>query len=326
MTRNLTSIIRESDAHQSLIRFLCERFTYHTCAEWTTLIQEGRVRINQLPVLSETLLEPGNSLTYDASCIREPPVNSQYRIILDDPLFLAIDKPGNLPCHPGGRYFNHTLWAMLKKEHNLPNPIFVNRLDRETSGVILVAQTPRAAKTLCQQFRAHTVTKRYTVLVEGCFPPQMQAQGWLVQDTHSIIRKKRAFLPAENSASPPLPTAEWSETSFERTALHNGFSRVEVQPHTGRLHQIRATLLSLGFPVVGDKLYGVDETFFLKFCQDTLTDADRALLRLPRQALHAHSLTFCHPQTGILTELTAPLPQDMTALIPQPSEVPLPDC
>ena len=96
-----------------------------------------------------------------------------------------------------------------------------------------------------------------------------------------------------------------------------GFSAVTALPLTGKLHQIRATLLSLGYPVVGDKLYGVDETLFLKFCEDALTGADWGRLRLRRQALHAAYLRFRHPRYGALTEAVAPLPDDMSALLPK---------
>lgn len=92
--------------------------------------------------------------------------------------------------------------------------------------------------------------------------------------------------------------------------------RVDGSARTGRLHQIRATLASLGFPVVGDKVYGVEETLFLRFCRDELTGEDRARLHLRRQALHAGYLKFRHPRFGALTELLeAPLPADMAGLI-----------
>lgn len=113
----------------------------------------------------------------------------------------------------------------------------------------------------------------------------------------------------------PEKEAEWAETVFERVHVCDGFSVVTALPSTGRLHQIRATLFSLGYPVVGDKLYGLDETLFLRFCEDALTDADRRRLRLPRQALHADYLRFHHPRFGALTELTAALPADMAGLI-----------
>ena len=314
MTREMTFTIREKDAGKTLVAFLVARFTYHDSEEWSRLISEGRVRVNGYATVPAVMLKPDDVLRYDASDIPEPPVDETFGVVSDDPMLLVVDKSGKLPCHPGGRYFNHTLWAFLKARYGLEDPVLVNRIDRETSGLVLVAKVPEAAHNLWKQFATHKVVKRYTVFVEGEFPERLDASGWLCVDPASAIRKKRRFLPAAAGSSAPEKEAEWSETAFERVRLCDGFSVVTALPRTGRLHQIRATLLSLGFPVVGDKLYGVDENLFLKFCEDALTEEDRKRLRLRRQALHAGYIQFRHPRFGALTELTAPLPQDMSAL------------
>ena len=318
MTREVRFPIPEKDAGKSLAGFLAGRFTYHTEEEWRGLIREGRVKVNGASAEAERLLSAGDALSYDVSGMPEPPVDAAFRMVSDDSQLLVIDKPGNLPCHPSGRYFNHTLWALLKERCGLASPVFVNRIDRETSGLVLVAKTPEAAHNLQKQFAAHTVTKRYTVLVEGEFPERLDAAGWLAHDPHSVIRKKRRFIPATEPGENPVSPegAEWAETAFERERLCGGLSVVTALPRTGRLHQIRATLRSLGYPVVGDKLYGVDETLFLRFCDGALTADDHARLRLSRQALHAGALRFRHPRFGAWTEMTAPLPPDMAALCP----------
>ena len=315
MTREMIFTVREKDAGRALAAFLAARFTYHAREEWARLIDEGRVRVNGRAAAPEAALRTGDVLRYDAADIPEPPVRTDYGIVSDDALMTVVDKPGNLPCHPGGRYFNHTLWALLKERQGLQEPVFVNRLDRETSGLVLVAKTHESAQNLCKQFAAHKVVKRYTVFVEGVFPERADAAGWLVSDAGSAIRKKRRFVPAAAGSPAPEASAEWAETAFERVRTCDGFSVVTAQPRTGRLHQIRATLLSLGYPVVGDKLYGVDETLFLRFCTEALTEEDRRRLRLPRQALHAGSLRFHHPRFGALTEAEAALPEDMAALL-----------
>jgi len=308
--------IREKDAGKTLVAFLVARFTYHAGPEWAELIHAGRVRVNGYATVPEAALRVGDVLRYDASDVPEPPVDTDVGVVRDDPLVMAVDKPGNLPCHPGGRYFNHTLWMLLKERYGVEDPVIVNRLDRETSGLVLVAKTPEAAHNLWKQFASHKVVKRYTVFVEGEFPERADAAGWLSPDPTSAIRKKRRFIPAEAGAAAPAQESEWAETAFERIRLCDGFSVVTAQPRTGRMHQIRATLLSLGYPVVGDKLYGVDETLFLRFCEDALTAEDRVRLRLGRQALHADYLRFYHPRFGALTELVAPMPEDMASLLP----------
>ncbi len=315
MTREMTFTIRDKDAGKRLTAFLAARFTYHTEEEWARLIAQGRVRYNGGRATPDAVLMMGDVLRYDASDIPEPPVETAFGVVLDDPLVLVVNKPGNLPCHPGGRYFNHTLWSLLKTNCGLKDPVLVNRLDRETSGLVIVAKTPEAAHNLWSQFASHKVVKRYTVFVEGEFPERADTAGWLSADPVSAIRKKRRFTPTAQGSLAPDQTSEWAETAFERVRICDGFSVVTAQPRTGRLHQIRATLLSLGYPVTGDKLYGVDETLFLRFCADALIDEDKQRLRLRRQALHADYLCFRHPRFGALTELSAPLPEDMASLL-----------
>ena len=122
------------------------------------------------------------------------------------------------------------------------------------------------------------------------------------------------FYPEQNEAP---PGAVESSTGFRRISGtgDGSLSLLEARPHTGRCHQIRATLLSLGFPVVGDKLYGVDEQLFLRFKEGCLSRADHAQLRLPRQALHASNLRLGHPVNGRELEFSAPLPSALQGLL-----------
>lgn len=320
MAREMKFGIRDKDAGKRLSIFLASRFTYHSEPEWVMRIADGRVSVNDKRCAADALLRTGDTIGYDASDIPEPPVDTDVVAVLNDPLILAVNKPGNLPCHPGGRYFNHTLWALVKERFGLSDPVLINRIDRETSGLVLIGKTPAAANNLGKQFASHAVVKRYTVFVEGLFPAVLNAEGWLVPDRSSVIRKKRRFIPAAKGCPPPEPDAEWAETTFEPERTCEGFTAVRATPRTGRLHQIRATLLSSGFPVVGDKVYGVDDTLFLRFCADALTDADRARLRLRRQALHAGYLKFRHPRFGVPTELAVDLPPDMAELLSQQGE------
>lgn len=315
MKREMRRTVREADAGTQLSEFLAARFTYHSGPEWVRLVNDGRVTVNGSAVPPETPLAAGDALAYIAEDLPEPPVDERVRIVFEDAHFAVVNKPGNLPSHPGGRYFNHTLWAILKTRMGFQSPILINRLDRETSGLIAVAKTPEAARHLSRQFAARLAVKRYTVFVEGPFPDHTEAAGRLVPDPDSAIRKKRRFVPAQKDGTAETG-ADWAETVFERVQPYaNGLSIVHAHPRTGRLHQIRATLHALGHPVVGDKLYGVDETLFLRFCSDTLTPGDTDRLRMGRQALHADYLRFKHPASGVLLEFTLPLPEDMQALL-----------
>ena len=174
-----------------------------------------------------------------------------------------------------------------------PEARLVNRLDRETSGLVLFGLSKEAAGNLGKQFSGRTVSKEYLVLVHGDFPDELEAEGFLERDTDCEVRKKRRFV-----TEPSSELAESAKTRFRVIARNEGFSLVQALPHTGRLHQIRATLCSLGFPVVGDKIYGLDPSLFLRFIGDGLTAADKQGLLLTHQALHAWRLTLRTPHTG----------------------------
>jgi 23S rRNA pseudouridine955/2504/2580 synthase/23S rRNA pseudouridine1911/1915/1917 synthase len=325
MKREMVFTVPETVEGTAVADFLVARFSYHGRADWCERIKAGAVTVNELPCVPDSPLRAGDRLAYDAADAPEPPVDFNIGIILDDEDLLLVNKSGNLPCHPGGRYFNHTLWAWLKNTQGLIDFTFVNRIDRETSGLVVIAKNFTASENCRKQFSGRKVVKRYKALVEAKdFPAQLETAGWLVADTASAIRKKRKFISGGSPDAPPSDLsavalakadAEWAETKFRLLKQCGDIALIEAEPHTGRLHQIRATLLALGYPIVGDKLYGVDETLFLRFCKDTLTNADRTRLRMERQALHASGLSFRHPKFGRPVTVDLDLPDDMQKLM-----------
>ncbi len=312
MKREASFCVPAGNPSETVLAFLARRFTYHSHEVWQARVAEGRVQVNGQVARSEGPLAPGDRIEYDSHDLPEPPVATGYAVRFEDADLLVVDKPGNLPCHPAGAYFNHTLWALLKSRHGLESPAFVNRLDRETSGLVVVAKNAETARSCQSEFAGRRVGKRYQVLVEGVFPEVWEARGVMRADPAGPVRKRRLFVEGGTAGE---AGSDWAETSFRRLAAGGGISLVEAAPATGRLHQIRATLWAGGFPVVGDKLYGVDPELFLRFCKGALTDADAAALRLNRQALHAGWLRMRHPRTREWLELEAPLPGDMAALV-----------
>lgn len=317
MRRNLAVMITPEYSGQRMLDFLASRFTYRSRDEWQQELLAHRFLLNGGQALNpQTLLQAGDRLIYLLPEIVEPPVDTNYAVLYEDADLLAVDKPSNLPCHPGGRYFQHTLWALLREKHGLKSPCLINRLDRETSGIVLIAKNKKTARHCNQQFAECRVHKSYLVLVEGEFPASGQeAQGCLALDPVSAIRKKVRFYPAGVEGDLPPVTAQACSTSVQRLHYANSLSLLRAKPRTGRCHQIRATLLSLGFPVVGDKLYGLDEQFFLRFQQDRLTGSDHKRLRLHRQALHAELLGLQHPSSGSELEFKAPCPAVFRTLL-----------
>ncbi len=297
-----------------MLDFLASHFPYHTREGWLERCIAGRVAVNDRPAPPDYVLAFRDRIEYLTADRDEPFVRFDVDVVYDDADLLVVNKPPNLPCHPAGRYFDHTLWAWAKSEAGLDDPIFVNRIDRETSGLVVLARNAAAAKRCRAEFASRRADKRYVVLVEGVFPESVTAQGWLVPDDAGPVRKRRRFVAGKLDDADP-PGGEWSVTHLRLAAIHGPISEISVTLETGRLHQIRATLLGLGFPVVGDKLYGVDPGIFLRFCTDAMTEDDHRRLRLPHQALHAERLVFRHPSTREPLDLHAPLPKDMQALI-----------
>jgi len=318
MDRRAKITVPKAWSGRPLLDLLAERFTYHPRAEWERLCREGAVLVNETRGLAGTALTAGDAVEYLVPGLPEPPVATGYSIRYQDDAVLVVDKPGDLPCHPAGRFFRHTLWAILRRDLGGADLLFVNRLDRETSGLVLIAHTPLAARRLGQPSRRKAMVKEYLAIVEGAMAEAVHARGWLVADATSALRKKQRFVSAEAGAEAPADS-QAAETWFEPLRQHAGMTLVRARLGTGRTHQIRATLLALGYPLVGDKVYGLDEGCYLRFIEKTLTDADRRGLRLDRQALHASRLRFQHPLTDAVLDLDSPLPNDMASLFAAPA-------
>ena len=313
--RRVSADIRSGDAGKTLIELLSDRFTYIDATAWARMIDRGRIFVNDRRTDAARVLRVGDRLTCDMGDLPEPSVDMNWRILHEDEALLVVDKPGNLPCHPGGRYFLHTLWTALKRRGRLESARFVNRLDRETSGVVVIAKTRDDAAACQRAWVSGRVRKRYAVIVEAAdFPDALAATGRLIPDDAGPVRKKQRF-----EAFADAGTA--CSTRFFNVGSENHMSLLMALPETGRMHQIRATLWSLGYPVVGDKLYGVDDTLFLRFIEGSLSESDLSRLRIDRQALHAAELVFPHPRTGRIMEFRAPLPAVLSGLVPEAARI-----
>ena len=295
-----------SNTGMVLVQFLAGRFTYRTLDEWSERINSGEITLNGKPVSPEYLLQMHDCIEYHPQDIPEPPARKDYRIVFEDESILVIDKPGNLCVHPSGPFYQNTLWYLLRQ--NYPHIHFVNRLDRETSGLLLAAKSPDAARKIAENDAVSN--KSYLAIVHGTFTGNIDASGFLVS-ANSLVRKKRRFI-KENPENLP---GETSITYLSPEKSGENFSLVRAILGTGRTHQIRATLYSLGFPLVGDKLYGVNENFFLKQKSEDFTPEELAQLILKRQALHAESFTLLHPATGEKMHFSAPLPGELQSFV-----------
>ncbi len=314
--RIISSLVGPEGDGTRLIEHLGRRFTYCGQAQWQTFIDAGRLMVDGKSGQADQRLAKGQRIEFMPPADLEPAVDTAYSIVYETSRLLVVNKPPLLPIHPSGRFFAHTLWYLLT--HDVGKVHLATRLDRETSGLVLVAKDVATARHLQEQQGLGAIQKTYLALVHGSFPSgSMRAQGWLVPDRQSVVRKKRRFIlhpgPAVSDLRepglvaldsgnrsfpglPPEPGAESCETLLKGCgnwqAAEGPCSLVEARLVTGRTHQIRASLYSLGFPVVGDKLYGLDDGFFLRFLDNALTPEDVSRLVLPYQALHCASLEF----------------------------------
>ena len=233
--------------------------------------------------------------------------------VYEDEWLLAIDKPAGLTVHPSGRRLDGTLVNMLHRRYrNLDQPELdvvprlCHRLDRETSGVILVAKSAMAHSAVRKQFEAMAVQKSYLAIVEGRVAQKSGVIDLpLGPDSRSSIRLKT--MPRSDGLA--------ACTHWELRARHGELSLLECFPQTGRQHQIRVHLAAIGHPVVGDKLYGPDERYFIANLEGELDELARRELRLERHALHSHTLKLRHPMRDEALEIEAALPAELAALL-----------
>ena len=235
----------------------------------------------------------------------EPEVPRHFEILYEDASVLVIDKPAGLPMHTTAKFWRNTLVAVLRERYPAQHTEICHRIDRETSGVMLIARTPVAGARLKKAFAERRVRKRYLALVKGQPPDRGvidQPIKLLDSPTHLMMGPAADGLPAV--------------TRFEVLSRFAEHALVAAIPETGRQHQIRVHLAGLGHPLVGDKLYGAGERYFMQSCDEGLTEALLARFDgLPRHALHAERLTFPHPTTGEPLTLVSPLPADLQAYI-----------
>ena len=215
-----------------------------------------------------------------------------FSVLLEDGPILAINKPAGLltQAPPGVPSLEAEVKAWLKERHDKPGKVYLgipHRLDRGVSGVIVFTRNSKAAARMAEQFEQRGVRKIYWAVVEGIpDPPAAELTDWILK----LPEQSRAEI-----VSAVTPGARGCRLSYRVLATRENTSLVEIEPHTGRMHQIRVQFASRGWPVLGDTQYGSTRSPFFEE---------------QRIALHAHSLTFQHPVRYDPLTITAPLPDD----------------
>jgi 23S rRNA pseudouridine1911/1915/1917 synthase len=272
---------------QTVLDYYCQRYRHSTKEEWNDRILSGQILLNDAPTTPTTQLKAGQSLTYHRQPWQEPEVPLTFEVLHEDPDLLIINKPSGLPVMPGGGFLQHTLLWQLKQHYPKDTPTPIHRLGRGTSGLLLLARSPHARAHLsrqmregsCQSSRDRPLQKTYLAIVgSGAIPDEFSIDTPIGKIPHPTLGYLHAATPKGKFASSEGRVLQRSATQ----------TLVEVTILTGRPHQIRIHLAAIGFPLIGDPLYGIG---------GTLIQEDISVPGHCGYFLHAHRLTFMHPRT-----------------------------
>ena len=288
---------------ERLDRALAQAWPDISRSQWQQLIREGLVTVGGAPARASLRLEGGEQVIASLPEVAESELVAEeipLDILYEDADLLAISKPAGMVVHPAPGHSAGTLVnAVLGYCPDLEGvggerrPGIVHRLDRDTSGVIVVAKNDRALRHLQKQFKQRSVQKSYLALVDGLIqPPQAVIDAPVGRDPR--YRQKMAVIPPGSSAR-----SRRAQTYYRLERTYRQHSLVRAEPRTGRTHQIRVHLAFAGYPIVGDTVYG----------------RRKPTLPLARHFLHAASLTFRRPGDDAEMTVEAPLPEELAALL-----------
>jgi len=279
----------------TLREFLSARHPHTELKTWQSRIDRSLLTCDGHLVTTLSMrLRAGNCLVYTAPGEVEPPVAVDVVFLHQDPCLIVLDKPAPLPVHPCGRYNRNSLIPLLQGFLGEPGIRPVHRLDADTSGVMVLARNREAARHLGRQLERRLVEKLYLARVAGRPPVRFECDAPIVAGPgpggRRLVgdrRDRRAFGAATTEPGKP------SRTVFERLTQWPAEALVAARPESGRTNQIRAHLAHLGHPIIGDRAYGLGETF----------ESGAATL-----CLRAHQISFAHPESGEPVWFQAPLP------------------
>jgi len=298
LSEETSFVLPPEEAGERLDRALAARFPHLSRAQLQRLIRSGAITVNDAVVRPAYRLTPGDRIT--VTFPEEPTVRPEslpLDIVYEDEYLLVVNKPAGMVVHPAARIVSGTLvnalLAHCPQMADVGGPDragIVHRLDRETSGLIVVAKNSETHAALQRQFKRRLVRKTYVALVEG----QVHPREGIIEVPIGRDPKDRTRMAVSRTGRPAV-------TQYRVVEVFPQYTLLEVRPHTGRTHQIRVHLAWLGYPVVGDRVYG----------------RRRQTLLPDRHFLHARELAFTHPVTGEKLVLSAPLPPELTALLNQ---------
>jgi 23S rRNA pseudouridine1911/1915/1917 synthase len=288
-----------SGLNQRLDVFLSERINELTRSQVQRFIEERKVMVNGIARKSSYKLKSGEKVEIEYELARPPkikPENVPVGVLYSDDHIAIIDKPSGMVVHPGAGKSQHTLvnsllyrFPDLKEIGPEERPGIVHRLDKETSGLMVVARNLKAYEQLQQQFKKREVEKTYLGLIRGRMPEKKGKISWSIG--RHVKHGERISVKTKKPRE--------AETYYSVLKEYEEYSLLEVKPLTGRTHQIRVHMAASGHPLAGDTRYG----------------HRKSKPNFPRLFLHASCLSFIHPETQKRAEFSSPLPQDLKSFL-----------
>lgn len=300
----------ETRAHGwRLDHYLSRLFGNHSRGQLKRAIDTGDVTLNGLNPKPSRRLRVNDRIDVkltDAEATFFQPEDIPLDIIFEDDSLVIVNKPANMVVHPGRGAQSGTLTAALQHHFDRLSDIggrhrpgIVHRLDRDTTGVILVAKDNQVHQNISRQFEERAVKKEYRAIVKGV--PELEADYIKTHVcTHHRVREKMMVCAASERSREAV-------TFYSVAEKFAGYALMELKPHTGRTHQLRVHLQHIGNPIVADRLYIGDDTFTTGHVHTGVADGQ---ILMARQALHAFRLTVRHPVSNELMTFEAPLPED----------------
>ncbi|MBU1036195.1 MAG: RluA family pseudouridine synthase [bacterium] len=280
--------------------YLTQKEIYPSRSQIRNLIAQGKIRVNNNPVKPSYILKNGDVIDLALPENKELKIKAEaipLDIIYEDEYLVVVNKPADMIVHPAGKIRSGTLVNALLYHcqdslsgiGGVIRPGIVHRLDKDTSGLMVAAKNDFAHLDLSRQIKDHQVTKKYIALVHGNLRDD---SGIIDAPIGRSLKNGKKMAVTEGKSREAI-------TQFKVLKRFSGYTLVEATLRTGRTHQIRVHLAFIGYPIVGDQLYG----------------HRKQGLNISRQALHSHILGFVHPSSKKYMEFSAPLPKDMQELI-----------
>ena len=288
----------ERNNKDKLIDFVAKKFPYHSRSEWQKHIKSGKIKVNNQVITTNYLLKNHDLISYALRPEEEPKVDKDYIKLYEDIDIIVVSKNANIPISPSGKYFYNTLLNVIKEKERLKDIYAVHRLDRETSGVVVLAKNKHSCRNLCENFAEGKVKKTYHAILKG----SMQKREILVDFPIKRNQGESKIKVRQITCLDGKP----AKTLFKKLSTKYGVTSAKIKTFTGRNHQIRCHAWHVNLPVLGDKLYGRTDQQFLDWINKNVVPVFYPFGVIERQLLHAYELCIVHPTTKKLMKWQYP--------------------